>query len=445
MKLKPYSKYKDSGVQWSKEVPKNWKVNKMKFLLETPVTDGPHETPEFIDEGIPFLSVDSIQNGEIIFEDTRFISKEDHIRYKVKCDPKRADVFMGKAASIGKIARVKVDFPFSIWSPLALLRVNKKIKAEFFEYALKSDYSQDQIDNFSTSNTQKNISMDDIPRIQIIFPEDSTEQTQLVSFLDSKTSQLDQTIEKDKQLIELLKEKRTALINHVVTKGLNKTAKMKNSRIDWIGEIPEMWEVRKLNHCFDLIGSGTTPSSSDESYYALDEEKGTPWVNTGDLNDSYLKEPSKKVTKKAIVECSALKLYPENSLVIAMYGATIGKTSIVDFKATYNQACCVLNKSKNLEIRYAHYWFIAKKKDIIALSYGGGQPNISQDVVKKLSITVPPKSIQLQIVQYIDKETSNIDQIIKKIEEKINLMEEYKKSLIHHVVTGKVDVREAVA
>jgi type I restriction enzyme S subunit len=243
MKLKPYPKYKDSGnagitvINMNPSLPNHWNIRKLKFLLRKPVTDGPHETPEFIDEGIPFLSVDSIQDGKLVFENCRYITEEDHLRYKQKCNPQKNNILIGKAASIGKIAIVDVDFEFSTWSPLALLRPNQSILPKFLEYSLKSDYCQDQIDLYATSNTQKNISMDDIPRIQIIIPS-IADQQKIANFLDKQTAKIDPMIEKDKKLIALLKEKRTALINHAVTKGLDQNVKLKDSGIEWVGKIP---------------------------------------------------------------------------------------------------------------------------------------------------------------------------------------------------------------
>jgi type I restriction enzyme S subunit len=420
MKHKPYPKYKDSGVQWIGEIPGGWAVSKIKFLLKTPVTDGPHETPEFIEEGIPFLSVDSIHEGEIILEDCRYISEEDHLRYKVKCNPQKNDVFMGKAASIGKIARVKVDFPFSIWSPLALLRANKEIQSQFFEYALKSDYSQDQIDIFATSNTQKNISMDDIPRIQLILPKDVTEQTQLVNFLDSKTSQINKTIEKDKQLIELLKEKRTALINHVVTKGLDKNAKMKDSGIDWIGEIPEEWDIKKL--------------------------KFVARIKTGDKNteDHIPKGKYPFFVRSQTVE--RLNTYTFNGEAVLTAGDGVGVGKVFHYyngKFDFHQRVYAITHFKEVLGKYAYYYL---KNNLIKemLKYNAKSTVDSLRLPMFLNFVMTfPKNIQqqIQIVKYLDKATSKIDNTINTIQEKIILMEEYKKSLIHHVVTGKVDVR----
>ena len=426
-----------SIIGWGPKLQKDWQIHKVKYLLESKITDGPHETPEFIDEGIPFLSVDSIQDGKLDFENCRYISKEDYVRFKVKCNPRKNDVLMGKAASIGKIAIVDVDFDFGIWSPLALIRPHREvIVPKFLEYSLKTDYCQDQIDLYATSNTQKNISMDDIPRIQIITPP-IPEQISIASFLDKKTAEIGTLIDRDRRLIDLLREKRSSLINHAVTKGLDPKAKMKDSGVEWIGEIPEGWDVRKLSYCFDIIGSGTTPSSDDESYYM---EGTIPWIITGDLNDSILEEASKRVTESAFHEHSALKMFPKNSIIIAMYGATIGKLAITTFDACTNQACCVLTKSKIVDIKFLFYWFLANRNEIISRSYGGGQPNISQEVIRSLKIQVPPIQQQIAIVAYLDKQTTRINSTVSKIETKIALLLEYKKSLIHHAVTGAIMV-----
>ncbi len=211
----------------------------------------------------------------------------------------------------------------------------------------------------------------------------------------------------------------------------------KDSGVEWIGNVPEGWELRKLSQSFNSIGSGTTPKSNEEVYY----ENGTvPWVITGDLNDSILNETSKKITKEAINDYSTLKMYSPNSLVIAMYGATIGKIALLNLKACVNQACCVLGKSSLLKIKYVFYWFLANKKNIISLSYGGGQPNISQDLIKTLLITIPSKKEQEEIIQYLDKKTSEIDKTIQKDKKLIELLKEKRTALINHVVTKGLDL-----
>lgn len=146
------------------------------------------------------------------------------------------------------------------------------------------------------------------------------EQEQIVDYLNKKTALLDESMAKKRKQIGLLSEHRTALINNAITKGLDPKVEMKYSGVEWIGMIPKEWKMRKVARSFNLIGSGTTPSSANEGYY----ESGTiNWVMTGDLNDGILNESSKKITEEAFLASSALKIFPKNTLLIAMYGATI--------------------------------------------------------------------------------------------------------------------------
>jgi len=415
MKLKPYPKYKDSGVQWIGKIPAEWKVRKLKYSYEIigktdiPASEG-NENGKY-----PFFT-----SGEVI----KFVDKS---------------VTNGEYVIVGDggISNFKYyEGEFSYSDHCFLLKTNKQISTRFLYYFLIGNGETLDILCFHGIGL-RNLDKYKFNSFLACFPPFS-DQTFIANFLDSKTARIDTLIEKDKKLIGLLKEKRAALINHAVTKGLDPNVKMKDSGIDWIGEMPEGWEVRKVSKSFDIIGSGTTPKSQEEIYY----DKGDiSWVITGDLNDGLLKETSKKITKEAIKDYSMLKMYPKNSLIIAMYGATIGKIALLNIEACTNQACCVLAKSKIFETKYVFYLFIANKNNIISYSYGGGQPNISQDVIKTLKIPIPPKSEQKAIVEHLDKATARIDKTIKLIQKKIELLEEYKKSLIHHTVTGKIDVR----
>ncbi|RYZ16823.1 MAG: restriction endonuclease subunit S, partial [Sphingobacteriales bacterium] len=153
----------------------------------------------------------------------------------------------------------------------------------------------------------------------------------------------------------------------------------KSSGVEWIGEIPAHWELRKLSRSFERIGSGTTPSVDNRSYY----EGGTiNWVNTGDLNDTFLTDTARRVTDIALHEHSALRIFPAGSVVMAMYGATIGKLSMLGIPACTNQACCVLTRSDYFDNKYLFYWLATNRQHIISMAYGGGQPNISQELVK---------------------------------------------------------------
>lgn len=205
--------------------------------------------------------------------------------------------------------------------------------------------------------------------------------------------------------------------------------KYKPSGIDWIGEVPEHWEIKKVSWLFS-IGSGTTPSTSNKEYYA---EEGVNWLQTGDLNDGVIRETSKKITQKALDDCR-LTVYPSNSLVVAMYGATIGKVGLLGIETTTNQACCVLYNSK-VNTQFAYYTFLADKTNLITESYGGGQPNISQEKIKSQRIACPPLAEQEAIAAYLDARCADIDKVVATQQKRIALLQELKQSEITQAVT----------
>ena len=144
--------------------------------------------------------------------------------------------------------------------------------------------------------------------------------------------------------------------------------KYKYSGVQWIGEVPKHWDVIKTSLIFNNIGSGTTPSSSKHEYY---DDNGDFWLQTGDLTDGPITDTSKKVTELAIKECN-LKFYSQNSVVIAMYGATIGKMGLLKIETATNQACCVLPENRRMNEKYTFYFFLSAKSDLLISAIGGG-------------------------------------------------------------------------
>ncbi len=199
----------------------------------------------------------------------------------------------------------------------------------------------------------------------------------------------------------------------------------------WIGDIPSHWEVMKIAHLYNFIGSGTTPATGVKEYY---DESGINWLQTGDLSDGAIYGTSKHISLLAKKELN-LKLYPEGSLVVAMYGATVGKLGLLNVPTTVNQACCVLVNSKRLYNKFSFYSFLAAQKSLIVLSTGGGQPNISQDIIRNHHTIVPPIDEQVAIADYLDRKCESIDKVIAIQERRVVLLTELKQSIITEAVT----------
>lgn len=435
--MRKYPEYKASGVEWLGKIPSDWSVWKVSRLFKKigSGTTPKAGTPEYYENGtIPWVNTGDLNDG-YIYDCSNYITQkafDDHSTLKIY--EKGTLLVAMYGATIGKIAIT--NFAACTNQACCSLTHSKRIDVKFAFYWFIAN--KENIINLSYGGGQPNISQDVVRslRIPICAP---SEQQSIVRFLDHKTGQIDRFIANRQKQIELLKEQKAGIINKAVTKGINPTAKMKDSGIEWIGEVPEHWEIWKVSRLFRTIGSGTTPKTGTPEYY---EDGTVSWVNTGDLNDGILESCKTLITEKAFSDHSTLKLYKKGTLLIAMYGATIAKLSILNFDACTNQACCALANSKLIEIDFAFNWFLSQKQNIINLSYGGGQPNISQDVVRSIRIPLPPSTEQKEIIEFIKSETSTIDTLISKYQKQIDLMQEYRTSLISQAVTGKIDVRE---
>lgn len=213
---------------------------------------------------------------------------------------------------------------------------------------------------------------------------------------------------------------------------MRKYEKYKDSGIEWVGEIPINWDKLKIGRTFHKIGSGTTPNTNRDEYYV---NGNINWLNTGDLNDTYINDTNKKITKVALNEISTLREFEEDSIVIALYGATIGKLGHLKIKTSTNQACCVLSDSEKIKNRFLFYCLLTARDFIISKSYGGGQPNISQELIKQLYLPAPSLSEQTQISRYLDHQTAIIDSLIAKKEKLVALLKEQRQAIINEAVT----------
>lgn len=445
--MKKYPKYKDSGVEWIGEVPEGWNNYALKRLVGIKITDGPHETPDFVENGVPFISAESVKDSKIDFNFKRgFISKEQDIVYSKKCKPKKHDIFIVKSGSTtGKIAIVDTDEDFNIWSPLALVRSNPKLAfPNFLFYAFICDYFQRQIQLFWSFGTQPNIGMGVIESLRVILPS-LPEQTVIAAYLDRKTAQIDQTIAEKEKLIELFREERQAIINHAVTKGIRPGVKMKDSGVAWIGEVPEGWEVKKLKYVA-LINpskrSGEFDLKSEELVTFLAMEN----VSEGGKIDCRQKKPV-----HALV--NGYTYFEKNDVIIAKItpcfengkGALLNELDTpIGFGSTEFHVLRATEKiSKEL------LFFISRTTPFMQIGEAfmvgsAGQKRVPTNFIENWQIGLPPLPEQTAIVNYLDQKTTQIDAAILGIQQEIALLQEYRQALIFEAVTGKIDVRDTI-
>ena len=208
----------------------------------------------------------------------------------------------------------------------------------------------------------------------------------------------------------------------------------KDSGVDWLGEIPARWEVKKATRLFS-IGSGTTPPTEDPKYY----DGGIPWITTSELREAAVTSTEKTITQEALRAFPTLNVYPKGSIAVAMYGATIGRLGILGVPAAVNQACCVFSSPNGMYPWFWFYWLQSRRRYLISLGYGGGQPNLSQELLKSLRVPAPSFPEQRAIAAFLDRETGKIDALVANKERLIELLQEKRTALISHAVTKGLD------
>ncbi len=203
---------------------------------------------------------------------------------------------------------------------------------------------------------------------------------------------------------------------------------MKDSGIEWIGEIPEGWSKNKVIRLFDIIGSGTTPKNITSDFPVVN------WIQSGDITGSFMPACKNVISANLLSQYSALKVYPAPFIIIAMYGASVGNASISLIDGCVNQACCVLS-SPSCNLHYAFYVIKSTQSYLVRKAVGGGQPNISQETIKQLWLPLPPLSTQDIIVRNLDATCSRIDDLLTSVHASIEEYKKFKQAVITQAVT----------
>lgn len=414
--------------RWLEGPPENWRSVPLRQLAE--ITYGfPADSAYFTNDPgtIPLIRIRDITSGK---SETNY--KGTYPKEAVIDD---GDVLIGMDG----------DFNLRIWSGgRALLnqrccRVAGKdpIITKYLSYALPCALSP--IHDLTLSTTVKHLLADGLEGTLLPIPTSRFELMQIVNLLETETAKIDQAMSLLRRELETLEQVKKSMIHEAVTKGLDHTVPMKSSGVEWIGDIPEHWEAKKLKFVASF-GSGTTPDSGDYSYY---DNGGIPWIQSGDLyRKPRITRTEKTVTAKAIRELSALTVYRAPFVVVAMYGASVGNTSLSEIDACLNQACCYIRGNHRTKNEYSFYAISSARSDLISKAQGGTQPNISQFVLKNQVIPIPPISEQGEIIRYLRAKCSFLDRAAKLKQNQMDILANQRKSLIFEYVTGKRRVNE---
>ncbi len=401
-----YKNYKNSGIDWLGVIPESWNVKRLNDLA---TIKGGQDQKNVYNE---FGKYPVYGSGGIFGYADKYLSKS-------------VSVLLGRKGTIDK--PIYVDVPFWTVDTMYYTEILKKTNAKYFYYLCTSI----KFGFYNYGSAVPSMSQKDLTRNFFAVP-NFDEQTAIALYLDTKTQAIDKKITLLTKKVDYYKELRKSIINDAVCKGLDKNIKQVNTIV---GDTPSHWRIGRLKDISRSMSSGATPLTNVAAYY---ENGILNWVNTGDLNDGIINECQYKISEVAIKDYPNLKINKVGTLLIAMYGATICKLGLLNIEATTNQACCCINFKKDSYGKFVFYWFLANKNRIISLSVGGTQPNISQGIIAKLLIAIPPLEEQLIISNYLDEKTQKIDAIVNNIGKQIETLKELRKTLINDVVTGKI-------
>ena len=424
------TRMKDSGIEWIGEVPEEWGIKPIKHIFGA---IGSGTTPdsskvEYYDGNINWLQSGDLYKKDYVYAVSKTITDlgyRSSASLRIYQAPFLAIAMYG--ASIGNLAISKIDA--CVNQAVAVLKGEENI-VRFAKLAL--EISKTELIFAAQGGTQPNINQVLIKNWVIPFPSE-IEIKKIADFLDKKVAQLDKIKSLLEEQIKTLEDYRKSLIYETVTKGLDKTVPLKDSGVDWIGQIPEGWGVKSIKHIFDVIGSGTTPDSSKTEYYGGDIN----WLQSGDLyKTDYVASVSKTITELGYLSSASLKIYEAPFLAIAMYGASIGNLAISKIDACVNQAVVVL-KGKEDTVRFVKFGLEISKSELIFAAQGGTQPNINQVLIKNWLIPFPGEIEIREIADFLDKKTKQINQMIAIKKEQIENINKQRQTLIYDYVTGK--------
>lgn len=435
-KYQAYHEYKDSGVEWLGEAPVYWKTIPIGRLFRR-IKRAEHTDKELLsvyrDYGvIPTSSRDDNNNKP----------SEDLSPYQL-VEPN--DLVMNKMkAWQGSIAISEyegiVSPAYFVYQPLP--KLFDVAYPKYIHYLLRHPIyiAQYLRQSKGIRVNQWDLDPDEFQRIELLLPE-KNEQIKIFQFLDHETARIDTLIEKQQQLIKLLKEKRQAVISHAVTKGLNPNAKMRDSGVEWLGEVPEHWEITPLKYICTFSGGGT-PSKENLSYWTGGD---IPWVSPKDMKSFWLSDTQDKVTEKAVLE-SSTNFVENGALLMVVRSGILQRTipiAISAVRVTLNQDMKALRFGEQMSVEYAANFILGYESSLLLewSKEGATVESIEQEYLSSGLFPVPPLEEQIKIVESLKEQMKVFQKLEDNAVRGIALLQERRTALISAAVTGKIDVR----
>lgn len=423
--MEKYSEYKDSGVKWLGKIPSHWKILRAKYLWK--------ESFSCSENG--FEDLLSVSQYEGILQAKNSSRSESLKGYKkVSKNELVINIMLAWMGGLGVS-----DFDGIVSPAYCVYKLINNSNPKFMHYLYRTPIYLAEFARHSTGVIPSRWRMytDDFGRIFTIIPP-RKEQDAMVEYLDATTAKIDEAIAQQQKMIDLLNERKQIIINNAVTKGLNPNVPMKDSGVDWIGEIPEYWEIWKLKY-IGKTNSGATPTNIAGKE---NPQSNILWIRTTDLNNNAIYDSSEYLSEKEYksVSCPLLK---KGTVLISMYGGagSFGKLGILESEATINQAICSIECNEHIIPKYLFYYL--QSIHPIWMKYAASSrkdPNLNQDTIKNIQVIIPPKNEQEEMIDVIEYKITQCNKSILDIESLISLLQERKQIIINDVVTGKIKV-----
>lgn len=434
--MKKYESYKDSGIEWIGEIPISWDVKKLKFIGNAigGLTYSPNNVVEDESNGVLVLRSSNIQKGKLSLEDNVYVNLE----ISKKQTLKKGDILIcsrnGSQHLIGK--NICIDERTEGNTFGAFMMIFRSDNYHFLNHFFNSPIFTSQSGLFLTA-TINQLTSSTLNNFYLALPSSIEEQTIIANYLDHKTTQIDHLIAKKEQFIQLLDEERVAVINQAVTKGLDPNVSMRDSGIEWLGEIPEHWECKRIGHVSKVIRGASPRPAGDPLLFNGDF---LPWITVKEVTNAVGKFITSTESFLTELGSKQTRILEPETLILSNSGATLGVPRITSIQGGINDGS-VAFLSLEVERDYLYYFFVTHTNIYREEAAGYGQPNLNTEIVKSTKIPVPPINEQIKIVSQIEVEINRFNKLLKVSANEIELLKEYKTALISEVVTGKVDVR----
>jgi type I restriction enzyme S subunit len=428
MKYEQYNERESSGVAWLQGVPRHWRIRRLKFSAELINSKVSVE-----ESALPYLGLEHIESWT-----GRRIDGEINNSEGLASSFLAGDVLFGKLRPyLAKVHLAQQDGLIS--SEALVVRGHEELHAEFLKYYMLSRDFINIVDSSTYGSKMPRASWDFIGNLPVLLPV-VTEQQTIARFLDFKTTQIDALIAKQQALLAKLTEKRTALISHAVTKGLDPSVPMKDSDVEWLGKIPAHWEAKRLKFVVSTFGGGT-PNTGKPEYWNGE----IPWVSPKDMKCDFIAATEDYLTDLGVAE-SATKIVPVDSVLIVVRSGILRHTIPVarnTVEVSLNQDMKALVASDRLRPGFIHWFISGLQGGLLPLwsKQGCTVESIEMGYMTNTVIPLPPMDEQDAILENISKITAKIDKQMTKVADVISALAEYRSSLITHAVTGKIDVR----